>query len=193
MNIVILLVTNNRQTHRNEVMNSGQALPAFWQNQTNVSSGLQGAKLHAFKQNSAQGANVSQKGAAGFDSLSMKNGPKPLNNGVPINTTEDLQLQSFNQLCQKTPEGYLITLEQRQFEGKESYQEMGKDQKLGKNKRYNTQASMNMSAKNRKDKPAQGKQMPLAKEVEKVFLKVCQSLELYKTDNIPIVTEFLEF
>lgn len=33
----------------------------------------------------------------------------------------------------------------------------------------------------------------MAKDVEKVFQKVCQSMELYKTDNIPIVTEFLEF
>ena len=33
----------------------------------------------------------------------------------------------------------------------------------------------------------------LSKEVEKVFARVCQSIELYKTDNIPISTEFLEF
>ena len=80
----------------------------------------------------------------------------------------------FNQLCQKTPEGYLITLEQRQFEGKESYLDMGKDdQNTGKDKRYNVNAGLNKSNKDKKDKPMQQKQVPIAKEVEKVFLKVC--------------------
>jgi hypothetical protein len=51
LNIIIILITNNRQTHRNEVMNSGQPLPALWHNQSNVSSGLQGAKMQqSFKQ-----------------------------------------------------------------------------------------------------------------------------------------------
>jgi hypothetical protein len=29
--------------------------------------------------------------------------------------------------------------------------------------------------------------------VDEQFEKVCQHIELYKTDNIPIITEFLEF
>ena len=33
----------------------------------------------------------------------------------------------------------------------------------------------------------------LSRDVERVFLKICQSIELYETNNIPIVTEFLEF
>lgn len=33
----------------------------------------------------------------------------------------------------------------------------------------------------------------LAKDVEKVFTKICQSIELYQVNNIPIITEFLEF
>ena len=33
----------------------------------------------------------------------------------------------------------------------------------------------------------------LSASVEKIFLKICQSIELYETRNIPIVTEFLEF
>lgn len=33
----------------------------------------------------------------------------------------------------------------------------------------------------------------LSKEVEKIFNKVCQSMELYTAENVPIITEFLEF
>lgn len=48
----------------------------------------------------------------GYDSINMKNAPKALNNKDGVNnSSEDQQLQMFNQLCQKTPEGYLITLE----------------------------------------------------------------------------------
>ena len=47
--------------------------------------------------------------------------------------------------------------------------------------------------KDLKDQKGGPKQQILAREVEKAFLKVCQSMELYNTDNIPIVTEFLEF
>ena len=32
-----------------------------------------------------------------------------------------------------------------------------------------------------------------SKDVENIFTKICQSIEVYKTDNIPIITEFLEF
>lgn len=91
----------------------------------------------------------------GYDSINMKNAPKALNNKDGVNnSSEDQQLQMFNQLCQKTPEGYLITLEQRQFEGKESYLDMGKDdQNTGKDKRYNVNAGLNKGNKEKKDKP----------------------------------------
>jgi len=32
-----------------------------------------------------------------------------------------------------------------------------------------------------------------SKDVEKVFERVTQSIELYTTESIPIITEFLEF
>ena len=33
----------------------------------------------------------------------------------------------------------------------------------------------------------------VSKQVQKVFQKVIQSMELYTADNLPIITEFLEF
>lgn len=33
----------------------------------------------------------------------------------------------------------------------------------------------------------------MSRDVEKIFLKICQSIELYTCKNIPIITEFLEF
>lgn len=70
---------------------------------------------------------------------------------------------------------------------------MGKEEILSKKNKLSIQKRLNHSGKDKKNKPTQQRQILLAKEVEKVFNKVCQSLELYKTDNIPIVTEFLEF
>ena len=37
------------------------------------------------------------------------------------------------------------------------------------------------------------KTQTISREVDKIFTKICQSIELYKTENIPIITEFLEF
>lgn len=33
----------------------------------------------------------------------------------------------------------------------------------------------------------------LSKEVEKIYQKIIQSMELYTADNLPFITEFLEF
>ena len=59
LNIIIILVTNTRQTHRNELMNSGQPMPHYLHNQSNVSTGLQGAKMHHMK---SSGVNNSKSG-----------------------------------------------------------------------------------------------------------------------------------
>lgn len=32
LNIIVILVMNNRQTHRTEVMNAGQPIPSLWHN-----------------------------------------------------------------------------------------------------------------------------------------------------------------
>ena len=49
-----------------------------------------------------------------------------------------------------------------------------------------------LNATSRSDKP-RVVMNTLSKDVEKVFTKICQSLELYEVNNIPIITEFLEF
>lgn len=191
LNIIIILVTNNRQTHRNEVMNSGQPLPALWHNQSNVSSGLQGAKMQSIKQS---GYNVFGDGK-GKDTATQKINKQQTgkNNQLNVNPNEaDNQQQHLNQLCKRTPEGYLITLEQRQFEGKENLLDGGAEQK-SKAKKVNISGGIRSYLKDKKDNTTQQKPAVIAKEVEKVFQKVCQSMELFKTDNIPIVTEFLEF
>ena len=51
LNIIIIMVSNTRQTHRNELMNSGQQFPLNLQNQSNISVGLQGAKYPFIKPN----------------------------------------------------------------------------------------------------------------------------------------------
>lgn len=72
----------------------------------------------------------------------------------------------------------MITIEQRQFEGRDMTQGQ-----IGPGK-----------ATDEKEKPANSlKLQSLSKEVEKIFQKVCQSIELYQAENIPIITEFLEF
>ena len=82
----------------------------------------------------------------------------------------DLQTKNLNKLCRLTPEGYMIMIEQRQFEGRDQTQTT------------NVEKATNTL-----------KMQSLSKEVEKIFQKVCQSIELYKAENIPIITEFLEF
>lgn len=47
----------------------------------------------------------------------------------------------------------MITLEQRQFEGKETYSDFGKEEKHNKDKRYGMGTGVNKSQKDKKDKP----------------------------------------
>ena len=83
----------------------------------------------------------------------------------------------LNDLCRCTPEGYMVMIESRQFDSKD------------------TTAVAEAKALDRTvggTLPKPGAQA-LAKDVEKVFTKICQSMELYQVHNIPIITEFLEF
>ncbi len=43
-----------------------------------------------------------------------------------------------------------------------------------------------------KKQPIAGKNL-ISKQVQKIYMKVIQSMELYTADNLPIITEFLEF
>mmetsp|Transcript_119 Transcript_119/g.235 ORF Transcript_119/g.235 Transcript_119/m.235 type:complete len:91 (+) Transcript_119:512-784(+) len=90
----------------------------------------------------------------------------------------------------------MIKIEQRLFEGKDNNFQIG----LGPghanlanpNHNKSVMGSDNSNLKISKS-DASGQGQAFSKEVEKLFIKICQSIELYKTENIPIITEFLEF
>ena len=65
----------------------------------------------------------------------------------------------------------MITIEQRLFEGKEDTEDK----------------SENFGGENKEIR------LRYSPEVEQMFEKICQSIELYKAENIPFITEFLEF
>lgn len=65
----------------------------------------------------------------------------------------------------------MITIDQKQFDERDIDERMG----LGENKQEFAGKSV------------------LSKQVKKVYQKVIQSMELYTADNLPIITEFLEF
>ena len=83
----------------------------------------------------------------------------------------------------------MIIIEQRQFEGREI---MNNNLAQGQNNTTMINKSVLNATENQSAFLAGGRN-GLSKEVEKIFSRVCQSIELYKTDNIPIITEFLEF
>lgn len=83
----------------------------------------------------------------------------------------DQNVKNLNKLCRSTQEGYMITIEQRLFEGKEDTEDK----------------SENFGGENKEIR------LRYSPEVEQMFEKICQSIELYKAENIPFITEFLEF
>lgn len=97
----------------------------------------------------------------------------------------------LNKLCRSTPEGYMVVIEQRQFEGRESVNNLNI---ADINKSQFGNRSL-MSGDHTHLSLVQSNQLKniLSKDVEQIFRRVCQSIELYKTENIPIITEFLEF
>merc|ERR1712146_779035 len=150
LNIIIILVTNNRQTHRNEVMNSGQPLPALWHNQSNVSSGLQGARMQSIKPTGVGNA-LGDGQRASKDAQRTTKQPTGKPNQLNVNPNEaDNYQQHLNSLCKRTPEGYLITLEQRQFEGKENLLDGATEQKT-KAKKVNVGGGIRNYLKEKKD------------------------------------------
>ena len=100
--------------------------------------------------------------------------------------------KNLNKLCRLTPEGYMIIIEQRQFEGREGYHPMPANDL---NKSWIGNKSVQHSEMTGVTGIAGQSYLKnvLSRDVEKIFSRVCQSIELYKTDNIPIITEFLEF
>ena len=88
----------------------------------------------------------------------------------------------------------MIIIEQRQFEGRENLHIELKNPNAGNN---TTIMAGNKSVYGQSDAAGTSgffvKNQNLSKDVEKIFSRICQSIELYKTDNIPIITEFLEF
>jgi hypothetical protein len=101
----------------------------------------------------------------------------------------DPSAANLNKLCRLTPEGYMIVIEQRQFEGREGYLPASNDlnkSQLGNKSLFSQDVSgvtsVHANLRN-----------VLSRDVEKIFGRICQSIELYKTENIPIITEFLEF
>lgn len=85
------------------------------------------------------------------------------------------------ELCRSTPEGYLIKIEERQFLNKDGEKVMEILKKpiidKGQDDKSNQAFIKNL----------------LSKDVEQVFKRICSSMEVYKIENIPIITEFLEF
>jgi len=78
LNIVIVLITHNRQTHRMEVMNSGSQLPALQYSMSGV-GGLQGAKFQ--QHNPFGGKMTSQSNVQDGDKILGKlRGSKDLSN-----------------------------------------------------------------------------------------------------------------
>ena len=80
----------------------------------------------------------------------------------------DIVTKNLNKLVRQTNEGYMEIIDQKEFE---------------KQKDPNTTVHQGSTI----DSPH------LSKEVEKTFQRICESIELYKTDNIQIITELLEF
>lgn len=85
----------------------------------------------------------------------------------------------------------MVVIEQRQFEGRESNNPMNM---IDVTKSHLGNRSM-ISGDQTNMTQLQHNQLRtiLSKDVEQIFRRVCQSIELYKTENIPIITEFLEF
>ena len=71
---------------------------------------------------------------------------------------------NLNKLCQLTPYGYMITIPKEHFETE--VQQVNDD---------------NYS------------KYVVEKDVDVIFRKICKSIELYHHQQIPIITEFLEF
>ena len=72
----------------------------------------------------------------------------------------DIVTKNLNKLCRLTPEGYMIQIDQKQFEGREAAVPFNPD------KTQNLGSNPSMMG-------AGGKQYGLAKDVEKIFSKVC--------------------
>ena len=98
----------------------------------------------------------------------------------------DIVTKNLNSLTRLTPEGYMMVIEQRQFEGRENFTP---------STNHNINQTLNAKSFMTELTTLGGQNLRnvLSKDIEKIFARVCQSIELYKTDNIPIITEFLEF
>jgi hypothetical protein len=97
----------------------------------------------------------------------------------------DYSTKHLNELCSKTPEGYLVSIDQSKFEGFTG----SATKNVSK-----SQTNSNDGMKNSRvfDGENSGSKQ-FDKEYKGIFQKICKSMELYKCDNIPIITEFLEF
>ena len=80
----------------------------------------------------------------------------------------------------------MMVIEQRQFEGRENFT-------TSTNQNINQTLNAKSFMTELTTLGGQNLRNVLSKDIEKIFARVCQSIELYKTDNIPIITEFLEF
>ena len=86
----------------------------------------------------------------------------------------------------------MITIEQRKFEGRENPDSLlPSNANQPPNKSAVGNIAQNTTQRTRIEK--EDSKNKLSKEVEKVFERICASLELHTADNLPIITEFLEF
>ena len=113
-------------------------------------------------------------------------------NSKQLPSNIDLYTKQLNQLCRLTPEGFMVLIEQKQFEGKDVIDNnapVAPDKSMVAGKALLNQTEV---VKEKNYVSTMTKNV-LTKDIERIFLKICQGIELYETKNIPIVTEFLEF
>lgn len=108
--------------------------------------------------------------------------------------------RSLGRLCKLTQEGYMMSIDQKIFEGRDTYFEDNEDknQSLALNKlesdNYPDQHSV-LSPRTELVSHIKTKTVKnnVSNQIQGIFERITESIELYSTDKIPIVTEFLEF
>ena len=83
-----------------------------------------------------------------------------------FNQEIDSVTNNLNRLCRLTPEGYMILIDQRQFEGREAGLNFDKEETIQEKSIANTTLSSSISG-------PKDKQYGLAIDVEKIFSKIC--------------------
>ena len=132
----------------------------------------------------------SKLGAAALDASEAKGNQSRARPTLDV----DKVTSNLQRLCKLTPEGYMIQIEQRLFEAREniaalqgSVPKPNQTMEVGRPANPDSTYGSGMTSVNMSRVGA------FSKDVENIFSKICQSIELYRTDNIPIITEFLEF